>query len=130
MKAAISSVTVRRMGASAADLPAYNNRASLISAIQGVVASSRTPLTETMYQAYRYFSGRTPTFGTLATAAQVGGAYPPAGKPTVRTNVDDPSIYGNVFVTKASGAYNSPMLNNPTDRQSGELSEKLHRHDH
>ena len=104
---------IRRMGANAADLPAYNNRASLISAIQGVVASSRTPLTESMYEAYRYFSGRTPTFGTLATAAQGGGIVSAGRETTVGVNVDPPSAYGNVFVTNPGGSYNSPMLNNP-----------------
>jgi hypothetical protein len=104
---------VRRMGSNAADLPAYNNRASLISAIQAVVASSRTPLTESLYEAYRYFSGRTPTFGMLATTAQGGGTVSAGRETTVGNNVDPPSAYGNVFLTNAAGTYNSPMLNNP-----------------
>lgn len=105
---------IRRMGDSASDTPAYNNRASLISAIQGVTASSRTPLTETMYEAYRYFSGRTPVFGTLATAAQVGGAVSAGRETTVGTNIDPVNPYGNTFViNNVTGKYNSPMMNNP-----------------
>ena len=104
---------IRRMGGNSSDLPAYNNRASLITAIQGVVASSRTPLTETLYEAYRYFSGRTPVFGTLATVAQVGGTVSAARETSVGTNADPVNVYGNVYVTNAGGFYNSPMMSNP-----------------
>ncbi len=104
---------IRRMGGNAADLPAYNNRAALVTAIQAVVAGSRTPLTETLYEAYRYFSGRTPVFGTLATLAASGGAVSAARETSNGVNADSPSVFGNVYVTNA-GTYNSPMLNNPT----------------
>lgn len=104
---------IRRMGGNSSDLPAYNNRASLVTAIQGVVASSRTPLTETLYEAYRYFSGRTPVFGTLATVAQGGGSVSAGRELSVGVNTDPPSVYGNVYVTNAGGTYNSPMMNNP-----------------
>ena len=104
---------IRRMGGNSSDLPAYNNRASLVTAIQGVVASSRTPLTETLYEAYRYFSGRTPVFGTLATTAAVGGVVSAARETSVGVNTDPPSVSGNVYVTNGGGTYNSPMMNNP-----------------
>ena len=55
---------IKRMGSNASDTPDYNNRAGLINAINSVVAQARTPLTESIYEAYRYFSGRTPRFGT------------------------------------------------------------------
>jgi type IV pilus assembly protein PilY1 len=105
---------IRRMGTDASDTPAYNNRQSLVSAIQGVVASSRTPLTEALYEAYLYFSGRTPVFGTLTTTAQVGGQVSAQRETTQGTNVDPPNPYGSVFVRAPGGNYNSPMLNNPT----------------
>gem|GEM_PF-2370201 len=105
---------IRRMGADASDVPAYNNRAALINAIQSVTASSRTPLTETMYEAYRYFSGRTPKWGTSTTVAQVGGLVSAARETSVGANVDPPDVATNVRLTlTAAGAYNSPMLNNP-----------------
>ena len=94
--------------------PAYNNRADLVKAIQGVVASSRTPLTETLYEAYRYFSGRTPKWGTATTLAQGGGTVSAGREMTMGANADPPDAAGNVFLTNGGGTYNSPMLNNPT----------------
>ena len=105
---------IRRMGNDTADVPAYNNRADLIKTIQGVAASSRTPLTETLYEAYRYFSGRTPKWGTATTAAQAGGFVSAGRELSVGPNADPPSAAGNVFLTNGGGNYNSPMLNNPT----------------
>jgi type IV pilus assembly protein PilY1 len=104
---------IRRMGSSATDTPAYNNRADLVKAIQNVVASSRTPLTETLYEAYRYFSGRAPKWGTSTTGAKGGGNVSQGRELSVGANVDPPDAAGNVFVTNAGGKYNSPMLNNP-----------------
>ena len=109
---------IRRMGsnafgATADELTAYNNRADLIKVIQGVVASSRTPLTETLYEAYLYFSGRSPKWGTSNSPAQGGGAISAGRETSAGANTDSPSVAGNVYLT-SGGIYNSPMLNNPT----------------
>ena len=104
---------VRRMGSDSSDLPAYNNRQSLITAIQGVVASSRTPLTESLYEAYRYFSGRTPKWGTSSLPAGGGGVITSQREVSSGVNSDPPSVYANVRLVGPSGKYNSPMLNNP-----------------
>jgi len=105
---------IRRMGSNVSD-PDYANRATLISAIQSVVASSRTPLTETMYEAYRYFAGRTPKWGTSNLPAAVGTVS--AGyDPSVGPDLNAPSPGAQATVTlraSAAGVYNSPMLNNP-----------------
>ncbi|MDB5812234.1 MAG: Tfp pilus assembly protein tip-associated adhesin PilY1-like protein [Betaproteobacteria bacterium] len=105
--------SIRRMGSNNTDTPAYTNRTSLVTAIQAVVASSRTPLTETLYEAYRYFSGRAPVYGTLATTAAAGGAVSAGREAAVGNNVDPPSTYANVFAINSTGKYNSPMMNNP-----------------
>ena len=76
--------TVKDMGAkdcslataacTSAEATAYANRASLINTINGLTAASRTPLTESLYEAYRYFRGELPVYGRLTTPAHVGGA--------------------------------------------------------
>ena len=104
---------IRRMGSDSSDTPAYGNRQSLVTAIQAVVASSRTPLTETLYEAYRYFAGRTPVWGTSNLPAS-SGTVSGQRETTVGTNIDPPNAYSSVFVLKSNGTYNSPMLNNPT----------------
>ncbi len=97
---------MRRMGADSAD-PDYANRASLVAAINNAVASSRTPLTETLYEAMLYFSGRAPQWGTDTAAAFIGGAAS-QGRDTTAVcsaiSADCPAI----------GVYRSPMLSNPT----------------
>ena len=89
---------IRRMGSNSSD-PDYANRATLTSAIDGVVGTGTTPLTEVMYEAYLYFRGETPSFGTNATAA-VGGGVVSAGR--------------DASAVAASGRYVSPMLQNPS----------------
>jgi hypothetical protein len=83
------------------------NRTSLNNAILSTTAAARTPLTESLYEAYLYFAGRTPQWGTSTASAVVGGTVT-AGRDTsaVCTAVgpDCPSI----------GVYRSPMMNNPT----------------
>ncbi|MEI6321021.1 MAG: VWA domain-containing protein, partial [Pseudomonadota bacterium] len=97
---------MRRMGSSMADADAAN-RTSLNNAILSTTAAARTPLTESLYEAYLYFAGRTPQWGTSTASALVGGTVT-AGRDTsaVCTAVgpDCPSI----------GVYRSPMMNNPT----------------
>ena len=105
---------IRRMGSSSTDLPGYNNRASLSAAIQAVTANSRTPLTESLYEAYRYFAGRTPVWGLSAANALVAPNPVSSQKEnTVGTVVDPVDVYANVYVTNGAGKYNSPMLFNP-----------------
>lgn len=89
---------MHRMGGSTADAD-YVNRAALISKINGLVATSQTPLTETLYEAYLYFNGQTPLFGTSTAAALDGSG-------TVSKDYDTSAISG--------GKYVSPMLSNPT----------------
>ena len=69
---------IRRMGVSSIDSD-YGNRVTLSAAINGVVGTGTTPLTEVMYEAYLYFRGETPLFGTNTTAA-VGGGQVSAGR--------------------------------------------------
>ena len=96
---------IKRMGNGPTDLPAYNNRTTLINAINAVTASAQTPLTESVYEAYRYFSGRSPQWGTATTAAPGG---------TVSAGYDTAAICTSTGSgCTAVGAYASPMLNNP-----------------
>ena len=87
---------IHRMGSGPTDSD-YGNRAALAAKIDAIVATARTPLTETVYEAYRYFRGEAPVYGTLSTAAQGGG--------TVSDGRDTSAV--------SSGKYVSPMLSNP-----------------
>jgi len=105
------SYAIRRMGNNASD-PDYGNRAALVAAIQAVSASSRTPLTETLYESYLYFSGRAPKWGTASGTASIGGSVTAGRETTTGTNTDGPPQ--KVYLLNAAGTkYNSPMLNNP-----------------
>jgi hypothetical protein len=86
-----------RMGSDTGD-PDYANRALLKNRINAMTAASRTPLTETMYEAYRYFRGEAPVYGHLQTLTA-------SGIP-VSDGFDATSWNGTV--------YNSPMLANPS----------------
>lgn len=97
---------VKRMGNDSTDTD-YANRATLIAKINSVTAQSRTPLTEVMYEAYRYFSGRTPKFGTLTTAASSGTVADTRDTSAVCTGISSACPYG-------AGYYASPMMNNPS----------------
>lgn len=49
------------------------SKSALVSRINALNASAATPLTESLYEAYLYFQGKTPKFGTLTTTAKIGG---------------------------------------------------------
>jgi type IV pilus assembly protein PilY1 len=98
---------VRRMGSSASD-PDAANRTSLANAILATTAAARTPLTESLYEAYLYFAGRTPQWGT-STATAAGGVG------TVTQGRDTTAVCTAVSAEcPAIGVYRSPMLSNPT----------------
>ena len=98
---------IQRMGNNPAD-PDYSNRASLVNAINAVVATAQTPLTESLYEAYRYFSGRTPKWGTSNTVAMIGG--------TISDGYDTSAVcsVGNGTDCPVAGVYRSPMLSDPS----------------
>ncbi|MBL8482702.1 MAG: hypothetical protein JNJ60_10925 [Rhodocyclaceae bacterium] len=75
----------------------FNNRAQLIGKLNALTAASRTPLTESLYEAYLYFRGEAPRFGTNSGAANAGG--------TESDLRDTGAVSGS--------AYQSPMLSNP-----------------
>ena len=99
---------IKRMGSNSTDTPDYNNRATLINAINAVTAAARTPLTESVYEAYRYFSGRSPKWGTSTATATTGGSVT-AGRDTTAICTATGAGTGCMAV----GSYASPMLNNP-----------------
>lgn len=82
------------------------NRTELITRINGVVATSQTPLTETMFEAYRYFSGGAPYFGTPTSSGVTASTASARGGGQV-TDGRDTSVID-------SGSYRSPMLDNPS----------------
>ena len=90
----------------AANATVLNNRQALISKINGLVAVSQTPLTESLYEAYRYFRGEAPQFGRLA-AATTDGSQAAAGcdKSAFATPGNGVDCLGS------SGNYVSPMMN-------------------
>jgi type IV pilus assembly protein PilY1 len=96
-----------RMGSNSTDLPDYNNRTTLNTAINAAVAAARTPLTESLYEAYLYYAGRTPRFGTSSASAIIGG--------TVTQGRDTQAVCasGGTQDCPLAGRYRSPMLNNP-----------------
>ena len=83
---------------------AFNNRQTLKDKINILTAASRTPLTESMYEAYRYFRGEAPVFGRLTTTALSTGAVA-AG--CDKTAFATPGAGGDC--TGSSGSYISPM---------------------
>jgi type IV pilus assembly protein PilY1 len=98
---------IKRMGNNASD-PDYVNRAALTNAINNQVAKAASPLTETMYEAYLYFNGRAPRYGTATAMSTNFGAAALAavGGGNVTDGADASAISGSSYV--------SPMLNNPT----------------
>ncbi|CAG0929771.1 MAG: hypothetical protein EFKGCFLK_01966 [Rhodocyclaceae bacterium] len=100
----VSGVTVAVPPCSGSELTDYANRAVLIGKINNLVAASRTPLAESLYEAYRYFRGEAPVFGRLSTAAAAGGAVA-AG--CDKTAFATPG--GGADCTGSSGNYVSPM---------------------
>ena len=97
---------VQRMGADGADAD-YANRATLNAAVNAVQAAARTPLTEALYEAYRYYSGHTPRFGTLTSTATAGGVV------TAGRDVMAVCTAGGTQDCPRAGVYRSPMLRNP-----------------
>jgi type IV pilus assembly protein PilY1 len=98
---------IKRMGSSAADTD-YPNRAALISVINSQLAKAATPLSESLYEAYLYFNGRAPRFGTsTAITTNFGAAALPA--------VGGGNVTDGADATAVSGAnYVSPIMSNPT----------------
>lgn len=97
---------IRRMGSNSSD-PDFANRALLAHAINSATAAARTPLTESLYEAYLYFAGRAPQWGTDASAAFIGG--------TASQGRDTAAVCTAVGPGCPSvGVYRSPMLNNPS----------------
>ncbi|MCC6532964.1 MAG: hypothetical protein IT531_10475 [Burkholderiales bacterium] len=99
---------VKRMGSNAAD-PDYANRAALIAAINNQTAKAASPLTEVLYEAYLYYNGRAPRYGTsTAITANFGAGALPAvgGIGNVTDGADASAVSGANYV--------SPIMRNPT----------------
>jgi len=98
---------VKRMGSNAADTD-FANRATLATVINNQLAKAATPLTESMYEAYLYYSGRAPRFGTSSaiTANFTAAALPAVGGGNVTDGADATAVSG--------GNYVSPIMRNPT----------------
>jgi len=98
---------VKRMGSNAADTD-YANRAALVTVINNQLAKAATPLTESMYEAYLYYSGRAPRFGTSAaiTANFTASAVAAVGGGNVTDGADATAV--------STGSYVSPIMRNPT----------------
>lgn len=82
--------------ASTTEWAQYNNRALMAAAINRMTANSRTPLTEGLYEAYRYFAGLSPVWGT----------QPAAGIRDAEAICSGSSD----SCPKGAGKYESPML--------------------
>ncbi|HUY04343.1 MAG TPA: hypothetical protein VMV33_13755 [Rhodocyclaceae bacterium] len=93
---------------------ALANRQVLIGKINGLVATAQTPLTESLYEAYRYFRGDAPDFGRLSTPALDGSkAASGCDRKAFETpgdGSDGSDCLGNADHPGASGNYHSPML--------------------
>ena len=103
-----------------ANTQALANRTTLTNTILSVYAKAATPLTESLYEAYSYFSGRAPYFGTKnAITANLGATYTTgvAGDVTASPNPDNVQLSGQTnygaFIDAAMTKYYSPMMNNP-----------------
>jgi len=98
---------VKRMGSNAADVD-YANRSALTTVINNQLAKAATPLTESLFEAYLYFSGRAPRFGTSAaiTANFTATALPAVGGGNVTDGADATAL--------SAGKYVSPIMVNPT----------------
>jgi Tfp pilus tip-associated adhesin PilY1 len=109
----------------------WANRTKLVVAINSMVAGSRSPVTEALYEAYLYFSGSTPWGGLRNNAANIGGGLVEnSGNDNYGQNSTGPvctalapcptgAICNAATAALAAphctvGKYNSPMLNNPT----------------
>jgi hypothetical protein len=123
--------TVQPIGVNVNTDPNWATRQKLIVAINSMVAGSRSPVTEALYEAYLYFSGSTPSGGLRNNAANIGGGLVEnSGNDNYGQNstgsactVGSPCGTGAICNAISSalaaphctvGKYNSPMLNNPT----------------
>ncbi len=101
----VAAATISVPACTASEATAYANRVNLINTINSLGAASRTPLTESLYEAYLYFRGEAPLFGRLTTPALNGGVVA-AGC--------DKSAFATPGVgtdcTGSSGNYVSPMM--------------------
>jgi type IV pilus assembly protein PilY1 len=98
---------IKRMGNGATDTD-YANRAALTTVINNQIAKAATPLSESLYEAYLYFSGRAPRFGTSAaiTTNFTAAAVPAVGGGNVTDGADATAV--------SAGRYVSPIMANPT----------------
>ncbi|HUW39266.1 MAG TPA: hypothetical protein VMV91_18240 [Rhodocyclaceae bacterium] len=107
-------IAVMSAAARAENDAALINRQTLIGKINGLVATAQTPLTESLYEAYRYFKGDAPDFGRLSTPA-LDGAKAASGCDrrafeTPGDGSDGSDCLGNRGHPGAAGNYHSPML--------------------
>lgn len=104
----VTGVTVTVPPCTSSENTDWLNRAVLSGKINTLVAAARTPLAESLYEAYLYFRGEDPAlfggFGRSATTANVGGAIA-AG--CDKTAFATPG--GGADCTGSSGPYVSPM---------------------
>ena len=101
----VANATINVPACTADEQTAYANRLGLINTINSLSAASRTPLTESLYEAYLYFRGEAPLFGRLATPADKGGAVAAGCDKSAFTT---PGIGADC--TGSSGNYVSPMM--------------------
>jgi type IV pilus assembly protein PilY1 len=112
-------------GANTTDIT--TNRNNLIVAINNMVAGSRSPVTEALYEAYLYFRGEAP-FGGLrnGTTLVAGGKLENYGNDNTGANSTNPAICTAALVTSGvcwnggvNTKYASPMMNNPNPPNVG-----------
>lgn len=99
---------IKKMGATCDTTPTADcaNRTALIKAINAMQATAQTPLTETMYEAYLYFAGQTPYFGTNTSLGVTASTSVARGGGTVTDGRD-------TSVIDASDRYITPVVSNP-----------------
>ena len=78
--------------------------------INSVRAAARTPLTESLYEAYLYFRGEIPWSGTRNSAAFIGGGVL---ENTGNDNANAICAGASGVCPVGAGKYESPMLSNP-----------------
>lgn len=100
---------------SAPNIPNYTvtNRNAIIAAINAIVAGSRSPVTEALYEAYLYFRGEAPWGGQLTNCGTPSVTR--GGSPTV--TVGTGSTCGGAAGSVTAGAYisNALPINNGND---------------
>lgn len=82
-------------------------RTALINSVNAITASSATPLTESLYEAYRYFRGDTPWFGGSASGTNYTTLESRSSMPgNLRYVTEGVDISADAIV---AGAYKSPI---------------------